>query len=182
MKSLMPLLLLALAFAVEPQTKPKASSPKPAPKAKRTQPAYIPPIFHEPIEWERGETSVDIDCDGAPDAVRWGTRPVTRHYFYDGEHHPQKAQEVVIRLKRARGRRAGDVHIPFRKTTGYYGFCSGPKQIEREPLGCTWEGATLSGCDAARKCEALRIRDECSEFLLFWNGERKELSWVRRTK
>jgi hypothetical protein len=207
MRVILPILLVILALSGDSQTKPNALLPKgqqqaaPRPKAATKQkakvapPAYVAPIFHEPIEWAPGATSVDLDCDGAAETVRWGTQPVTRYHFFDGKQQPENALEVVIQAQlaqeaparptksRAQGKKKTDrVHIPFRKTTGYYGFCSVPKEMQRLELSCAWEGGSLPGCDAKKRCEALRITDECSEFLVFWDQERDALTWIRPSR
>jgi hypothetical protein len=185
-------LSLSLALGAQTMTMEKGDKPQPSqPKSKQNKkqkllppdPPYIEPIFHEPIEWFSESVTADLDCDGSPDTFTYGSQDVTRYYYYDNAQHAQKAKEIAIRVeltgKHAQARKGDIDYIPFRKTTGYYGFCSGPKNIKPERLSCEWEGGKLPGCDAKRKCEALRITDECSEFLVFWNWDLDRLSFVR---
>lgn len=188
--------VLSLSFALGAQTitmekGDKAQSPPPKSKQKKNKkqellppdPPYIAPIYHEPITWTDQSVSPDLDCDGAPDTLTLGSQEVTHSYYYDGAQHSQRAEEVVLRAdvtgKHERGLKTDKENIPLRKTTGYYGFCGGTKHFERIPLSCTWEGGKLPGCDVKRKCEAIRITDDCSEFLVFWNWDLDKLSWVR---
>ncbi|HYG99209.1 MAG TPA: hypothetical protein VD837_08755 [Terriglobales bacterium] len=162
------LMLLLAGLTVHSQVKPTAGE-----RLKAQHPA---------VEWNLASAvTVDIDCDGKPDSFLWGVdKHVTREFVISDKPVRQIRQEIVLGLERGGSPRTQTENIPFRKDTGYYGFCSLPKTIEVKPLSCDWEQGLLPGCSANNRCEALWIRDdECGEFFVFWDASRRRMIWVR---
>jgi len=137
---------------------------------------------HPRVEWNvESATNVDIDCDGKPDTFVWGTdNQVTRTFFINSKLERHTRREIVLGFERASAARTQIENIPFRKDTGYYGFCSLPDSIEVRPLSCEWEQGQLPGCKANSGCEALWVRDgQCGEFYVYWDSSRQRVTWVR---
>lgn len=137
---------------------------------------------HPAVEWNvTSATTVDIDCDGKPDTFVWGVDDkVTRSFFIKGKTERHTRPEVVLGFERASAAKTQTENIPFRKDTGYYGFCSLPNSIEVKPLSCEWEDGQLPGCKTNQRCEALWVRDgQCGEFFVYWDSSRQKATWVR---
>lgn len=137
---------------------------------------------HPRVEWNAtSATTVDIDCDGKPDTFVWGIdNEVSREFVIKGKPERHTRREIVLGFERVGAAKTQTENIPFRKDTGYYGFCALPETIEVTPLTCEWEEGLLPGCKTNQRCEAVWVRDgECGEFFVYWDSSRKKVTWVR---
>lgn len=125
--------------------------------------------------------SADLDCDGKPERVVMGASQITRTYFIGGKDERHTHPVVVIAVPES-GKKFNAVVVPFMKETGYYGFCAVPQKsaAEVKPLTCGWDGGKLPGCDPARRCEAVAMKDACIDMIVFWDRKGDRLSWVRK--
>ncbi len=159
---------LLLCLAADAQT-----GPKPAQRLQQEYPK---------VEWNPDSAiTADIDCDGHPDTFFWGTDPAVDHtYLIHGKNDKHTYPEIKLGFEFGNTRKPQSLNIPFFKNTGYYGFRTTPQQIDVQPLSCEWEGRPLPGCVANDRCQSLWIRDNQGfEAFVFWDAERKQISWVR---